>query len=146
MKLLLIALWRREVHEKMKTYSAASICICKQLTLLKKLLNLFRLYARKIARSKLAFRFQVRKAITRTAMATFVLTLHKCFKYYRIKRINNWIHFQIRVFNFSASKNLIFFVFVFFCICSFLSSIHEKANCIAIFWTGRPHSLGSCHF
>ena len=29
--------------------------------------------------------------------------------------------------------------------CSYLSSIHEKANCIAIFWTGRPHSLGSCH-
>ena len=30
--------------------------------------------------------------------------------------------------------------------CSYLSSIHEKANCIAIFWTGHPHSLGSCHF
>ena len=28
----------------------------------------------------------------------------------------------------------------------FLSSIHEKANCIVIFWTGRPHTLGSCHF
>ena len=28
----------------------------------------------------------------------------------------------------------------------YLSSIHEKANCIAIFWTGRTHSLGSCHF
>ena len=27
-----------------------------------------------------------------------------------------------------------------------LSSIHEKANCIAIFWTGHLHSLGSCHF
>ena len=38
------------------------------------------------------------------------------------------------------------FVFVFFFwICSYLSSIHEKVNCIAIFWTGRPHSLGSCH-
>ena len=32
------------------------------------------------------------------------------------------------------------------CICSYLSSIHEKANCIAIFWTGRPHPLGICHF
>ena len=32
------------------------------------------------------------------------------------------------------------------CICSYLSSIHEKANCIAILWTGRPHLLGSCHF
>ena len=40
-----------------------------------------------------------------------------------------------------AHKTRVFFVF-----CSFLSSIHEKANCIAIFWTGRPHSLGSCHF
>ena len=27
-----------------------------------------------------------------------------------------------------------------------LSSIHEKANCIAIFWMRRPQSLGSCHF
>ena len=35
---------------------------------------------------------------------------------------------------------------IFFLYCSYLSSIHEKANCIAIFWTGRPHSLGSCHF
>ena len=30
--------------------------------------------------------------------------------------------------------------------CSYLSSIHEKVNCISIFWTGRPHSLGSSHF
>ena len=29
---------------------------------------------------------------------------------------------------------------------SYLSSIHEKANCIAIFWTRRRHSFGSCHF
>ena len=28
----------------------------------------------------------------------------------------------------------------------FLSSIHEKANCIAILWTVSPHSLGSCLF
>ena len=28
----------------------------------------------------------------------------------------------------------------------FLSSIHEKANCIAILSTGSPHSLGSCLF
>ena len=27
--------------------------------------------------------------------------------------------------------------------CPYLYSIHEKANYIAIFWTGRPHSLGS---
>ena len=28
----------------------------------------------------------------------------------------------------------------------YLSSIYEKANCIAILWTGSPHSLGSCLF
>ena len=28
----------------------------------------------------------------------------------------------------------------------YLSSIHEKANCIAVFWTVCPHSLGSCYF
>ena len=37
------------------------------------------------------------------------------------------------------------FVFVLFYL-PFLSSIHEKANCIAILWTGSPHSLGSCFF
>ena len=42
-------------------------------------------------------------------------------------------------------QKLLDFAF-FFCICSYLSSIHEKANCIAIFWTGRPHSLGVAIF
>ena len=28
----------------------------------------------------------------------------------------------------------------------YLSSIHEKANCIGILWTGSPHLLGSCLF
>ena len=28
----------------------------------------------------------------------------------------------------------------------YLSSIHEKANCIAILWMVSPHSLGSCLF
>ena len=36
--------------------------------------------------------------------------------------------------------------YVFFYDLPFLSSIHEKANCIAMFWTVSPHSLGSCHF
>ena len=38
--------------------------------------------------------------------------------------------------------------FVSFCLfyLPYLSSIHEKANCIAILWTGSPHSLGSCLF
>ena len=37
---------------------------------------------------------------------------------------------------------------LFFCLfyLPYLSSIHEKANCIAILWTGSPHSLGSCLF
>ena len=35
---------------------------------------------------------------------------------------------------------------VFFLYCPYSSSIHEKANCIAIFWTGGPHSIGSCIF
>ena len=29
---------------------------------------------------------------------------------------------------------------------SCLFSNHEKENCIAIFWTGRPPALGSCHY
>ena len=33
------------------------------------------------------------------------------------------------------------FCFLFYL--PYLSSIHEKANCIAILWTGSPHSLGS---
>ena len=37
------------------------------------------------------------------------------------------------------------FLFVLFYL-PYLSSIHEKANCIAILWTGSPHSLGSCLF
>ena len=36
-----------------------------------------------------------------------------------------------------------FYLFIYL---PFLSSIHEKANCIAILWTGSPHSLGSCLF
>ena len=39
----------------------------------------------------------------------------------------------------------LFFCFVLFYL-PYLSSIHEKANCIAILWTGSPHSLGSCLF
>ena len=36
---------------------------------------------------------------------------------------------------------------LFFCFyLPYLSSIHEKANCRALICTGRPHSLGSCHF
>ena len=31
---------------------------------------------------------------------------------------------------------------LYFVLFVYLSSIHEKANCIAILWTGSPHSLG----
>ena len=34
----------------------------------------------------------------------------------------------------------------FFFYLPYLSCIHEKANCIARFWTVCPHSLGSCYF
>ena len=40
-------------------------------------------------------------------------------------------------------KHNIFFFIIYL---PYLSSIHEKANCIAMFWTVSPHSLGSCHF
>ena len=43
--------------------------------------------------------------------------------------------------NFNRS---IFCFFLFYL--PYLSSIHEKANCIAILWTVSPHSLGSCLF
>ena len=39
----------------------------------------------------------------------------------------------------------VFVCFVLFYL-PYLSSIHEKANCIAILWTVSPHSLGSCLF
>ena len=42
--------------------------------------------------------------------------------------------------------NLQVFVFLFLFYLPYLSSIHEKANCIAILWTVSPHSLGSCLF
>ena len=37
-----------------------------------------------------------------------------------------------------------FFNFIFYL--PYLSSIYQKANCIAIFWTVCPRSLGSCYF
>ena len=56
----------------------------------------------------------------------------------------------------AAEKNIrdayrfcfVLFLFVLFYLfyLPYLSSIHEKANCIAILWTGSPHSLGSCLF
>ena len=37
-----------------------------------------------------------------------------------------------------------FYLFLFYL--PYLFSICEKENSIAMFWTARPHSLGSCHF
>ena len=41
---------------------------------------------------------------------------------------------------------LVFLLYYFYFYLPYLSSILEKVNCVAIFWTGRPHSLGGCHF
>ena len=43
-------------------------------------------------------------------------------------------------------KKIVLFLFFVLFYLPFLSSIHEKANCITILWTGSPHSLGSCLF
>ena len=53
-----------------------------------------------------------------------------------VKRENKNLHGKL-------TANIVF-VFLFYL--PYLSSIHEKANCIAILWTGSPHSLGSCLF
>ena len=37
-------------------------------------------------------------------------------------------------------------LYVYYLLYIYLSSIHKKANCIAIFWTECLHLLGSCHF
>ena len=49
--------------------------------------------------------------------------------------INRWI---------GRAGSISFVLFLFYL--PYLFSIYEKANCIAILWTGSPHSLGSCLF
>ena len=46
----------------------------------------------------------------------------------------------------NSEKYKEFVSFFFFFYLPYLSSIHEIANCIAMFWTVCPHSLGSCYF
>ena len=59
---------------------------------------------------------------------------------YEINRKNmKWSHRLL-----FGSLDMAVFCFLFYL--PYLSSIHEKANCIAILWTGSPHSLGSCLF
>ena len=52
----------------------------------------------------------------------------------------------LNIYKFKYEKELHGLKFLFFYRpCS--PSIHKKANCIAISWTGcRPHTLASCHF
>ena len=42
------------------------------------------------------------------------------------------------------SEHKIFTTLFLFANLPYLFSTHEKANCIAIFWMGYPHSLGIC--
>ena len=60
------------------------------------------------------------------------------------KHPTNWAPQLLR----PALQPVVFiFLFLFYLFyLPYLSSIHEKANCIAILWTGSPHSLGSCLF
>ena len=51
---------------------------------------------------------------------------------------------QIEITVYRTYYNICFVLFLFYL--PYLSSIHEKASCIAILWTGSPHSLGSCLF
>ena len=53
--------------------------------------------------------------------------------------------FKSYIYEQKNSFESMYFFFVLFYL-PYLSSIHEKANCIAILWTGSPHSLGSCLF
>ena len=62
----------------------------------------------------------------------------------RDTQFNLCFHFNRCIFPLSILFLLLFPLFFFSL--PYLSFIHEKSNFIAIFWTGRPHSLGSCHF
>ena len=57
-----------------------------------------------------------------------------------ILSILNMLSFFLHSLNSHCASDMIFF----YCPC--LSSIHERANCIAMLWTGHSHLLRSCHF
>ena len=63
---------------------------------------------------------------------------------YRTRLSDSNLECGLRLMISSEPPNFVF-VFVLFYL-PYLSSIHEKANCIAILWTVSPHSLGSCLF
>ena len=52
--------------------------------------------------------------------------------------------FGLRCLKVGSKNSKIAWLELFFFILPYLSSIYEKASCIAIFGTERPHSLGSC--
>ena len=51
---------------------------------------------------------------------------------------------QVRMYKRTNKAGLCMLDLGFLFYLPYLSSIHEKANCIAILWTGSSHSLGSC--
>ena len=55
------------------------------------------------------------------------------------------VKFHIRTISIFGNIEYKLFFFIFFYL-PYLSFIHEKANCIAMFRTVCPHSLGSCYF
>ena len=64
--------------------------------------------------------------------ASFVVNRKEVFKYLRALNERSFVAVVT-----GPLVNIFFLPYLYF--------IHEKASCIAIFWTGRPHSLGSCH-
>ena len=63
-----------------------------------------------------------------------------------IEQYGRWQNLKFKGVPVTENEKVIntFCLFLFYL--PFLSSIHEKVNCIAILWTGSPHSLGSCLF
>ena len=80
------------------------------------------------------------------AKMQFSLSAESCYLRQYVRRIRAFIkgrkHLGIKTRSPFIITLLSFFLFYL----PYLSSIHEKANCIAILWTVSPHSLGSCLF
>ena len=68
----------------------------------------------------------------------------------KLLKMESVVENGISIFKPSSLKKGYIDTYPLFCLFLFylpyLSSIHEKANCIAILWTVSPHSLGSCLF
>ena len=61
---------------------------------------------------------------------------------YRELGVQNFFNWPLKGSGYFAVDGNLPFLFYL----PYLSSIHEKANCIAILWTVSLHSLGSCLF